>query len=331
MRIGHVINPLAPGGSEKQLTQLAGRSRLEHEIIELRPQESRRTMLRELFRALRGADPEVVVAWLDRPQVAVALTSFRWSRRPIVASVRGLPGRGTAGRGWALRAAFLRYHHLVANSHAVRTATRQFTRPFPLRPFSVIPNGVELPAAPPPPPRNREQPLRIGFIGRANPWKGLDVLLSALELIPPGEATAVLVGEGVPEAVRGRIGPVDTCRALPRTTDPWRALGTVDVLAVPSRSEGSPNVVIEAFAMGVPVVATAVGGTPELLLDRRGWLVPPEDPEALAGALLRVARDVEEAAERGARARLYAEKVHAWPRVATAWDELLAGMAERRL
>src|SRR6185437_8672908 len=68
--------------------------------------------------------------------------------------------------------------------------------------------------------------------------------------------------------------------AIPR----W--MSAVDVFCLPSRNEGCPNVILEALASGKPVVATRVGGIPELLTDGdNGYLVPAEDPAALAGAL----------------------------------------------
>jgi glycosyltransferase involved in cell wall biosynthesis len=67
-----------------------------------------------------------------------------------------------------------------------------------------------------------------------------------------------------------------------------RWMNAADVLCLPSRSEGMPNVVLEAGASGLPVVATRVGGIPEILAeDAAGYLVPPADPAALAGALER--------------------------------------------
>ena len=67
-----------------------------------------------------------------------------------------------------------------------------------------------------------------------------------------------------------------------------------DVVVNPSLSEGLPNVVLEAMALGVPVVATAVGGVPEIIVDKEtGYLIPPENPQALAEALLYVGRHPE--------------------------------------
>jgi glycosyltransferase involved in cell wall biosynthesis len=63
-------------------------------------------------------------------------------------------------------------------------------------------------------------------------------------------------------------------------------MSAVDVFCLPSRNEGCPNVILEALASGKPVVASRVGGIPELLTDgENGYLVPSEDPAALAGAL----------------------------------------------
>ena len=79
--------------------------------------------------------------------------------------------------------------------------------------------------------------------------------------------------------------------------------GDLDVVVNSSRNEGTPVALIEALAAGRPVVATRVGGTPDLLGEDRGLLVPPGDPAALAAAILDALRDPEAArAARAARA-----------------------------
>jgi glycosyltransferase involved in cell wall biosynthesis len=318
----HVINRLAPGGSEKQLMEVGRRSRLDHEIVELRG--SGASALRELAATLRAFDDAPIVAWLDRPQLAVALT-MAFTRRPLVASVRGLPRRSGPRRRWPMKAALARYDHLVANSRAVSEATLRFVRPLRLGRCTVIPNGVEIsPTAPAIDRLSRSDGrFRVGFIGRASPWKGLDVLLEALKSLSSHGVTATLIGDGVPEALGSACHDGLAASGSGRTDDPWNVLGDVDLLVVPSRSEGSPNVVIEAFARGVPVLGTEVGGTVELLQDGRGWLVPPRDPVALAESILRAARDEAERAKRAATAKRYVEKVHGWPAVVEAWDALL--------
>ena len=98
-----------------------------------------------------------------------------------------------------------------------------------------------------------------------------------------------------------------------------RHMQAADVLCVPSRNEGVPNVILEAFASGLPVVAANVGGIPEVLAhDFLGRLVPPGDRDALAAglrAMLGVPTDHPRIAD---HARQFS-----WDRTATAYDELL--------
>lgn len=120
-------------------------------------------------------------------------------------------------------------------------------------------------------------------IGRLARVKGLDVLAAALPHVRG--ATVAVIGEG-PERARleGQglrlLGPHPEAGAL---------AAAADVVALPSRSEGFPQVPLHAMAASVPVVATRVGGTPEVVIDGvTGLLVPPEDPTALAAALRRL-------------------------------------------
>ncbi len=151
-------------------------------------------------------------------------------------------------------------------------------------------------------------------VGRLSPEKGLDVLIDALALDtdPPGQRLHVaLVGDG-PE--RNRLAErvhrlhLDRCvHLVGHSTAPGDYLMAADLVVLPSRSEGIANVALEAMALGRPLVATAVGGTPEVVPDGvAGLLVPPDNPAALAAAMLRVLSDNTLARRLGAGARAHA-------------------------
>jgi glycosyltransferase involved in cell wall biosynthesis len=140
---------------------------------------------------------------------------------------------------------------------------------------------------------SRPRTCVIGAAGRLSPEKGFGVLVEAAARIVPSHPSVgfLLFGDGVlREQLADRIAALglrDHFVLAGFRSDLDRFVPFFDVLALPSFTEGMPNVVLEAMAASVPVVATAVGGTPELLDDGvNGYLVPPGNPEALAGRLL---------------------------------------------
>jgi glycosyltransferase involved in cell wall biosynthesis len=136
------------------------------------------------------------------------------------------------------------------------------------------------------------------YVGRLSPEKGVDVLLRALA----GVATKfphvklVIVGDG---QERGRLqaqamtlGIGDRVIFTGYTEAPGAYLVAADVVVMPSRSEGTANALLEAMALGRPIVATGVGGTPELIESgRSGLLVPSESPQELGDAILTLLED----------------------------------------
>ena len=173
--------------------------------------------------------------------------------------------------------------------------------------YVAVPSGVptaELRAAAPPRGAAR---ARLGLdpdafivvgLGRLVPIKGFDLLARALPAliaqIP--SARVLLVGDGAERAHLGAIaasmGVAERLRMTGETTDVASYLAAADVVAVPSRNEGMGRVIVEAMALGLPVVATAVGGIPDVVTDGEcGRLVEPEDVDALAAALIELGRD----------------------------------------
>lgn len=135
-------------------------------------------------------------------------------------------------------------------------------------------------------------------MGRLMPEKGFDQLLRAFALVlrTLPQTRLVILGDGPMrgelEELARRLG-VDDAILLPGfTLNPYPWISRADVMAVPSRWETFGNVVVEAMALGVPVVATRCGGPEDIIEDGRdGFLVEAEDTEALAGAILRLLSD----------------------------------------
>lgn len=148
-------------------------------------------------------------------------------------------------------------------------------------------------------------PVRLLAVGRAVEKKGFDLLLDALARLPPdrhwrlthlggGPELAALKARADRHGIGGRVtwlGPRDQAAVLAQYRD-------ADLFALPCRvagdgdRDGLPNVLVEAQSQGLACLSTAVGGVPELIVDGlNGRLVPPDDAEALAGALLALIDD----------------------------------------
>ena len=154
----------------------------------------------------------------------------------------------------------------------------------------------------------------IGGLGRLVPVKGFDVLVRALPSVVAAvpAARVLLVGDGPDrvalEAQAAALHVADRVRITGATSDVARWLAACDVLAAPSRNEGMGRALVEAMALGVPVVAAAVGGIPAVVADgETGRLVASEDADALATALVELGLDEALCAKLGAAAVRRAE------------------------
>ena len=150
----------------------------------------------------------------------------------------------------------------------------------------------------------------IGTAGRLVPVKGHDTLLRGARLILDREPRVqfVIAGDGPLErelkALASRLGIDNACRFLGARHDITDVVSAMDVFVLPSLNEGMPMAMLEAMALARPVVASKVGGLPELIRHREsGLLVPPGNADALAGACLELVRDRSRAARIGEEAR----------------------------
>jgi len=142
--------------------------------------------------------------------------------------------------------------------------------------------------------------LLLGAIGRLHPSKGFNDLISALAYIKAktNSVRLIIVGEG---ELRGSLelqiinhNLSGTIKFAGLRNDIPELMSALDIFVSSSLWEGLPNVVLEAMVAGKPVVATSVGGTPEVVVDgETGLLVPPRNPEALARAIFRLLKNPE--------------------------------------
>ena len=192
---------------------------------------------------------------------------------------------------------------VVAVSTALKALLTQHG--VPAQRIRVVHNAIERSAAVPSMP-DREVRLRhglasrdrvIGVIGRLNPEKGQMVFLRAMEKtirhVP--DVKALIIGDGRDRSTletfcrgRGLGAHVLFLGFQENMADYYQVL---DLLVQPSFSEGLPNTVLEAMSFGVPVLATAVGGVPEVIEDGNGVMVPPNDPDSLADKMIQLLTD----------------------------------------
>ena len=152
--------------------------------------------------------------------------------------------------------------------------------------------------------------LVVGTAGRLSAVKGHDTFLRAARLVLDREPGArfVIAGSGPLEdelmALASELGIARACRFLGARHDVHDVMAAMDVFVLPSLNEGLPMAILEAMALGKAVVATNVGGLPEVVRHRdSGLLVPAGEPRAIADACLELAQDREWALRLGARAR----------------------------
>ena len=282
--------------------------------------------LRELRRTLDQVRPEVLVSFLTKNNLLAALASVGLPIK-LVCCERNNPERQGAHWLWneALRLAYRRADAIVCQTEAVRrcfpTAVQQRIR--------VIPNpiaGFERSGA-------ADEACRIAAVGRLTHQKGFDLLIDAFAEIADRhpEWTLDIWGSGPEEhQLRDQIQAKTLAhRVVLRGTSekPGGWVGDATVFVLSSRYEGFPNVLGEAMASGLPVIATRCDFGPEDMIDdgRSGLLVKNEDPRALAERMERLITD-ESLRRRLAEQAPKAAANFASEAVFAKWDRMIDGL-----
>lgn len=237
--------------------------------------------------------------------------------RAVIASQRELPALRQGLERLAQRVVLPLASHVLVNSEAIAEDLSRLRVARPRR-IVVIPNGVDLARFRPMPTRQHSPNGRmvVGTLANLRPEKAIQDLLRAAVLVRQRcpDARCAVWGDGPSRAELERLvdalglGGVVELRGP--TGAPEVALRELGIFVLPSLSEGCPNVLLEAMATGLPVVATNVGGSAGVVQDQEtGLLVPPGDPAQLAQAIVRLIEDPAQAAHlaRQARRRVHSD------------------------
>lgn len=177
----------------------------------------------------------------------------------------------------------------------------------------------------------------VGIVARLVPIKAHEVFLQAAARVRDAEpdTSFLIVGDGERRAeLEAMVRDLDlgrSTRFLGWRGDMREVYADLDVVTLSSNNEGSPVVLIEALAAARPVVATSVGGVPNVVADgRTGLLVPPRDPQALADGIVRLLRDPERAASYGQAGRASVFPRHSSTRLIQDVERLYLGLAREK-
>lgn len=285
------------------------------------------TAIPRLTRYLRRRGADVLHTQLEFAD-GLGSVAARIARIPAVSTLHTMsePARWTRS-WWRNRLGDLALAGLSSAIVAVSDEARrhyEVSRPYPRRKLVTLRNGIDLArfeaAAGEGPAVRRELGIGrdapvVATVAVLRPDKGIQHMIAALPAIAAGapEVVYLVVGDGdhraALEAAADRHGVADRVVFAGSRTDVPRVLAACDVFVLPTLMDALPTVLAEAGAAGVPIVASRVGGVPEMCLDgRNGLLVDPGDEAGLAEAALRMLREPGLAERMGAQGRAVARE-----------------------
>lgn len=250
-----------------------------------------------LRRALEALSPDLAYVSMLKHDAYVAVEVGQRLRFPVVLRPEGAGATGDlAWQSWGNFGRKIGERTKQADAViAISRAVEDELRAAGYHPATIhrLPNGVPVPETPW---RRRDSwrdAPRASYVGRLAPEKGLDTLIEAwpivLETFPNAHLT--IHGEG-PEgpsldAGVGKLGLGESITLAGPSPDPTASLREADLFVLPSREEGMSIALLEAMALGIPIVASSIPGNRRLISDfKDGRLAPVDDPEALARVIV---------------------------------------------
>ena len=278
--------------------------------------------------------PDVTLAFFGIPSGAVAWLLKKLYRIPYIISLRGGDVPGFRPYDFhlyhRLMAPFLRViwtnaARIVANSNGLRQLANTFDARYEI---PIIPNGIDLQAYSS---MDRDWSFpRLLSVGRVVHQKGLDLAMRALGGLKQLTWEWRIAGDGpqmqILQSLAKELGIADRVQFLGWQSSEQliESYKQANVFLFPSRHEGMPNAMLEAMASGLPIIATCIAGSEELVLDdKTGYLVPSEDIESLQTALKKLLSDPARREQMGYASRAHAEANYSWESTARQYALLL--------
>lgn len=262
---------------------------------------------------IRAIQPELVHSWLWYSNFLCGLSRKLgfWRCVPFIASQRGdyQSRYGRIRRWFTAKIIYDTAHILLTNSEQIQ---RTLCEQYPEKKIIAIPNLLELPDVVAPVKENGPKQKLIVSVGRFSPEKGHRYLIEALHRLKEDDTLTwrcTFLGEGeLASELRDRVAKCGLTSqvAFPGFCDDvFSVLTAADIFVLPSLHESSPNALIEAMSVGLPCIASEVGGIVDLIAhEKNGLCVAPQNPAALAMALRRLLSEPGLAVELGKNACL---------------------------
>lgn len=287
--------------------------------------------IRMIRRAVQSYQPDVIISFIEQNNIRMLAATIGFPC-PVIVSERTDPRRHRVGDVWnmARRLLYPLAARVVVQTESVAEWARIITRAKQVR---VVSNFVR--TMPSPLLGNAREKTSLLAVGRLDSEKGFDVLLQAFALsgLSQHEIQLTILGEGPErkglERLARELGVFHAVLMPGVVLDPERWMGRASVYVLPSRYEGFPNALLEAMAMGCPVIAADCDSGPREIIQHgeNGLLVPVGNIDALAAALQQLFND-EALRQRLSTAAVKVRERYSKKAIVSQWERLIEEVIE---